>query len=248
MSLSSGFGFLNERILHPGQLRQSIYTQSVDQRHKIGVPYVDYYGDVYNYARIGAVDVLKGLMNQSAAIVADHQNIALGGVIEAGVKEIAVTTVLATAVTENQYVGGKILINDDVGEGQAHIILEHTIGTTPTFTLATPVLVALEATSEFTLSPNRFNGTVVLPLVHTGRPAGVPLIDVTAGNYCWLQTAGDTPLLTGGTPLVGRKAGVGSADGTVGAGPINSNWGIITVASADTEFSLIDLNLATSNR
>jgi hypothetical protein len=116
---------------------------------------------------------------------------------------------MTTALTENQYNQGMLHFNKATGLGGFYPILEHTNTVTPLITLLEPLAEAIDTTTEITLSLNVHNGIIVAPTTLTAPVVGVPVIDLTASYYGWIQTAGDVAALvdTGDTLVIENPVG-----------------------------------------
>lgn len=181
------------------------YETSTSPQHQIGLKYEDAGGDVYRYAQAGAA-ISQGKVQVCPDPKTNHHNIAWasGGAI--GSKSVTVT-LGATAATLNEYAGGYLVVNDATGEGTQYRIKSHPaadLSTTLELTLDTPIKEALVSGSEVTLVHNVWNG-VVEAAVEERQPAGVPLVDVASGSYCWLKTRGTASVLQGDATNLGEE-------------------------------------------
>ena len=227
------------------------YATSATKEFEIGSIYEtnDGTGKVFRYAKAGATGLAANLMGQAPAAVANHTNIALGGTAAVGATDVVVVTTLSTATTADQYAGGTLLINDATGEGQAYQIVSNTAGTTPTIVIAEGLKVALDATSEFTLVSNPWNGVIVAPTTKTAQHVGVTSAAVTAGYFYWAQVEGPVGILvdTGDTVVIGSPVGQPGTAADAGACGVPSIttaiWGVAQTPGTATEYALIDLSL-----
>lgn len=184
---------------------QGIRETSSTARERVGAVRIDALGRTFRYAKNGATALAAGKVTQGPAATANHINC---NVAAAAIGDTLVSlTVGATEVTENQYEGGLLQINDGTGEGHSYLIASNTAcdasGTT-TLLLEEPLMVALVAsgTTEASLIPSAWAG-VAVSTTEENVPAGVPLVAVPASHYCWLQTGGIANVLMDGTPAVG---------------------------------------------
>lgn len=241
---------LPNRVISAGKPYSDALVTSAVQEFALGTrwkPNNDVRGRTFRYAKAGAVALVAGNVIQGPVTIgANHSNRALGGTALAGQNKVIVVTALGAAVTANQYDGGTMNINDDVGEGIAYPIVSHTLTTTPTFTLGENIKVALAATSDFSLVASAFNGVVQRAATLTAIPVGVAQIVVPAANYFWLQIGGPVSVLTIGTPLIGNMVGCPAA-GTAGSIAVNvlvsGAIGRMMDVNATTEHSTIMLQL-----
>lgn len=193
----------------------------------------------------GAVALVSGVLVQSSAIVANHQNLTVAVTTvpaTAGTFQIS-ATLGATKLDTAQYVGGYAIVNAGTGKGQTLAIANHpnsAASTAVTFTLEDPIQVTLDATSRISLIANPFSNVVINPTTATATPVGVtfypvsaataPTFDGTSGlqtapgvqQYALLVSKGVTSALSDAS-----VAGVG-----LGIIPSTTTAGAITVATA----------------
>ncbi|WP_027369228.1 hypothetical protein [Desulfocurvibacter africanus] len=203
---------------------QGLREASKTARERVGAMRIDALGRTFRYARAGAA-LTAGYMAQAPLAVVDH----LGRPVAAtAVGDMHVNlTVGNTPVAENQYEGGLLMVSAGTGAGQAYVIAGNTAcpasGTTM-LTLEEPLTVALAAggatKASLILSPW---ANVAASGVQENVPAGVPLVDVPANCYCWLQTAGVANCLTSGTPAVGTLLTFAAVPGALAALMINAD-------------------------
>jgi hypothetical protein len=191
------------------------------------------------------------------AVAGTSVNIAVATDAAIGATTVVLTmpaTTLCTIV--DQYAGGYLSVNDATGEGYTYKIKNSSTAaaaSTATFTLEPTdgIKVALaNGTSEVTIRENTFNYVLgrAAGTASVGAPAGVPVVAVSAGFYCWLQRKGEATLLAGGTLMVAGKPFACCtveasfqawnpipADTTVA--PVAEPWGYTMVApAASTEY------------
>jgi hypothetical protein len=219
--------------------------------HQIGRKWVTEDGDIYRYAQAGGSNISKGKLQVCPAPKTNHHNVAWasGGAI--GAKTVTVT-LGATAAVADEYAEGYLVVNDATGEGTRYKITGHPAAesaATLQLTLATPVIgTALVSGSEFELSHNPWNG-VVEAAVEERQPAGVPLVNVTAGDYCWLLTRGVTGVLRGAATDLGAlltqhgstAGAVTPASDTYSTAVDMFSVGRSKVAGTDTEYNSVEL-------
>jgi hypothetical protein len=202
----------------PAAAGQPLYTSSATPRHALGERLVTSDGRVFRYAKAASgAALVAGNFIQSAAEIADHQNIAITTNVGIGATEITVT-LAGTAATANQYAGGQAVVTITPGLGQALTIIGHpaaALSTALTLTLGEPLRVALTTTTRIDLVPNPYNNVIQAPATTlTGCVAGVATYIIAAGEYGWLQRSGPCAALIAGTPAVGVAIVVpGSAGG-----------------------------------
>ena len=250
MSKDTGFGFKETVIRTPSGLLQGIYEESSDQKHQIGTQYIEYGAGgtrLWRYVKVGASGISRGQLQQGPAPIANHNNAALGGTAAANQREVVVVTTVTTALTANQYDNGVFHINDADSEGTAYFIESATESATPTIQLYDKLNEALAATTEFTLTANKYNGIIVAPTTLTGPLVGFPLIDLTALYYGWICTGGITAALvdTAETLVIGESVGYPatiSVAGSVGVPAVTDViLGNVRSVNAASEYALIDV-------
>jgi len=201
-------------------LAQPVGTISSTQKHKLGMLYVDEYGNKWRYAKNGATALAAGKLTGAAVagIVALHTDLS---VVAAAIGDRSVTVTLgATAATANQYKDGLLVAHDGTGKGYSYVIDSHPAAdasATLTVKLVEPIKVALVAgaTSEVNLVPNLYSGITITDAINC-VPLGVPNVAVTAAYYCWIQSGGLAAVLTGDTSAIGVMAVAHTTDGAVG--------------------------------
>lgn len=222
------------------------------QQHQLGRRWVTEDGDIYRYAQAGGSNITAGNLQLGPAPKTNHHNVAVATAAAIGDKTVTVT-LGATAAVADEYAGGKIVFSDVAPEGSTYIITGHPAAessATLEVTLDRPLVEALTTSSEATLVHNTWNG-VVEGTSTTQSPAGVPLVDVTAGEFCWLLTRGITGVLADSTINLGADVVAGSS--TAGALDARSDTaataidqipvGQAVVAGVDTERRPIELKI-----
>ncbi len=149
------------------------------------------YGDdgrKFVYAKAGAVALVAGQVQQSAAEDTGDQNIAA---TTTAVGATSITTASMT-VTKNQYAGGYVGVTVTPGLARYYRIKSHQAYTSAaaTFLLEDAIEVALTSTSRLDFIPNPYNGVVVNPTSDSSSVAGVAIAPITIGYYGFLQVAG----------------------------------------------------------
>lgn len=230
--------------------KQSIYEQSSEQLHALGAKISLGDGRVFHYSQMGAVAVAAGALCQAAAPIAHHTNRLAAAAVVVGARRIQVAPG-ATGGAANLYAEGYLHCNDAAPAGLIYKVKSHLAITASTafwVNLYDPVIEVLTTASEVTLAHNPYKGLLIAPnAALTAAPMGVPIIDVTAAYYAWLQTAGPCAVLTQGTVVIGQKVGLGgTADGAIGpvAADVTVTVGKVMRVNASTEYSLIYLTLS----
>jgi hypothetical protein len=197
--------------------------------------------------------VAPGLLYQSAALIANHQNLAVTAFQaysnNGNVPAKVTATLGGTAVTANQYAGGFLVVNDNNGEGQTLRIASNTAQSNTSgavvVTLEDGPNTAITTASEVCLVPADGANVIINPTARTGAIAGASLYPMAAGSYGFLVTKGITSVLADGTTTAG--AAVSSSNGTAGAvedGVIVQGFvGTAILAGVTTEYRPIVLSL-----
>ena len=196
---------------------QSIYEISAAAKCGIGTRLV--LGDrVFRYAKNGSSALGAAYVVQAPIPEGTYS---IGQAIGThAVGENAVTwTVNAggVAFTKDQFKDGYLLI-DDAGsvateEGYCYKIKGNTAaaaGADSTISLYDRLAKAISATATGAIALNPYNG--VLLDAGTSHLVGVPIIEVTASYYCWVQTWGPCPVVCD-TTGVGIRAACTSTSG-----------------------------------
>lgn len=175
-----------------------------DATHNLGELLTLADGRKFRFGKAGASNVSRGKLQQAAAPIGNHANMTTAAAA-IGATQITVTPG-ATGGAVGIYNEGYLAVNDVDGEGSVYKVRSNpTITSSVAFVveLFDPIAnVALTANSQTTLIHNAYNGFIeVATSLH--RPAGVPLVSITAGDYGWLQTRGVAAVLAGTTRTLG---------------------------------------------
>jgi hypothetical protein len=106
------------------------------------------------------------------------------------------------------------------GAGQCYKIKGNSVGTAGgncTITLYDDIVVIITAgTAKANLNTNPYKAIKISAANPVGFPIGIPLIAVTSGYYCWVQTWGPACVLVNGTVTLETALGRGTTTaGTV---------------------------------
>jgi len=192
---------------------------SSTRKHEVGEVRYTADGRAFIYAKDGGSGLTAGKLAVAKAIDSTWMN-ETGSAVATGEKQLTLTITAANAaIDENEFANGWLQINNGVAAGDSYKIEANTAvassGTSITLSLAEPIRgTALTTGSYFTLVHNPAY-EVSHTTTQASTPVGVPLVDVTADYYAWLQTDGVAAVLIEGTPAVGAKltisAGVSGA-------------------------------------
>lgn len=173
---------------------QGLYEQSVTKKETLGALRFTADGRAFRYAKASGALVM-GKACIMAPAIANHIKQANTGYTMA-VGDMTVSVLIgATVLTANQYDDGYLQIYDGAAGavGQQMLISSHGVSAAGTeavlLNLAEPVRVAVIATDTFSLIPNPWSVVSNTTALANGF-AGVAVIAVTTGYYCWLQTGG----------------------------------------------------------
>lgn len=199
----------------------------------------------------GAVALVSGVLTQDAAIVPNHQNIAVAAYqaysANGNVPAKVTVTLGATAATANQYAGGFVVVNDANGEGQTLRIASHPAAdasATLAITLEDGANTALTTSSEVCLLPAHGKDVIVQPTTVTGAQVGVTLCPIAASAYGFVVSRGIVSCLAGGAIGVGLGISIGTAAGSVSvAAATTARLGFAAQAGVDTEYRAVYVNI-----
>jgi len=188
-----------------------VYKQSSVREEIIGTKWDWDTGETFRYAYArGALTV--GKMCVATAIDDNIINEAATTAYTTGTKLITQTvTALTYAIPEDGLCGGKLVVNDAYGEGYSYPIISNKAISTSDTSISLCIGVGLKkqfvaSASEITITPSPWGGAGVVQAASGAGyryfAVGVPLIDVTAGYYCWLQTGGVSAALVDAGALV----------------------------------------------
>lgn len=188
-------------------------------------------GRVFKFAKIGAVAAVAGSVYQSPVVVPNHlaQTPAAAAV---GATSVVITTLGATAATENQYAEGWLQVDTTPGNGimygiNSHLANAGSAALTVNLEKDDAIQVALTTASRVGLIMNPYSAIIITPTTATGIIVGVPLVAAAISAYCWIQTWGPCPVLINGTPgngvaVVNGATTAGSVDVAAVAAEINT--------------------------
>ncbi len=241
----------------PSSLRTAIaspatglYQQSATALASIGDRITLADGRVFIYGQAGGSTLACGTLCQNVAPAgANFDNLAVVAAQAAGDKTISVT-LGGTAVTENQFAGGVLWIEDADSEGGSYTISSHpaqaTTNGTLVLTLKDPLWEAVTTSSEASIDYGLGTGVIIHPSTNTSALVGVPIRDISASYYGWFCCKGRAIVLTEGTLVIGDPCmPSASVDGAVApcAAATDLQIGTVRKVAATGEFSVVDLNL-----
>jgi len=237
--------------LKEGGWLQGLYEISSTAKEIVGTLRMDLWGNIYRYAKAGATTLAAGKLTVPADQDADWVDKACGTAsIGDRTVTLTITAVGGTGIAENYFQGGKFFLNDGTAEGRGYTIVYSSAAsstdTSITITLDDPLSEALTSATEFSLHTSPFMGLVISDSDQTDMPAGVPLVDITATYYGWVQTRGECPVLADDTLTKGAIVTTG-ADTTGAVEDRDAEdepiVGHAREAGVDTEYPLIYLTI-----
>jgi hypothetical protein len=204
-----------------------------------------------------ATTAAAGKLYQDAAIVPNHQNIAVTAFTaysaNGNVPAKVTVTLGNTAATANQYAGGFVFVNDANGEGQSLRIASHPAAEASAslaITLEDGPNTALTTSSEVCLIPPHGKDVVIMPTTVTGAAFGVALSAIAASSYGFFVTKGLVSGLAQGAIAVGTPISPSaSVAGAFAQTPYATNLvtgailGYANQAGVDTEYRSVYVNL-----
>lgn len=206
----------------PMQLsNQDVYRVSTTKLMRLGTQGATHDGRLFRYGLAGAVALAPGKVNQNAAVVSTHQNIAVFAAAAVGDQQIQVTLGATNATTAGQYDDGYVIGYDVSGVGQSLAIQGTPVlsaSTSGPFSLYDPIATAITTSGKVNLEQNLWSNALVYA---TGATTlfcnGVVNVTLPIANYGWFQTRGTAAVLTNGT----IAAGSGVVPGQTTAGSVD---------------------------
>jgi len=221
-------------------------------KHDLGTYGYTADGRLFRYAKAGGTGLSQGQLQIMADLAGNHDDCATN---TASKGDTTVTVTLgATAVVANEYDGGYMVVNDDTGEGTTY-----RIESVPASSGSEDVVVVLKdalwenfgAGTTVTLVRNPYYGILVSDGTQTDTALGVPIVDVTANYYCWIQTKGICSVLadtgaqpSGGSPITIGDTSTGGVEARNAAGEPYLGMGLkgITYTSGEYEPVLLQID------
>jgi hypothetical protein len=199
----------------------------------------------------GAVALVAGVLVQDAAIVPNHQNIAVTAYqaysANGNVPAKVTVTLGATAATANQYAGGFVVVNDNNGEGHTLRIASHPAADASAslaITLEEGSSVAITTASEVCLVTPHGKDVIIQPTTVTNAQVGVTMNAIAASAYGFVVSRGLTSCLAQGAIGVGLGLSIGSVAGAVAvSAATTARLGFAAQAGVDTEYRVVYVNI-----
>lgn len=227
-----------------GPSNQSVYEVVTTPRHPVGTRGVLSDGREFEYVRSKhGTAIGKGKLVTYDPVTAGVDKLAVASAAAIGATSVSVTV---ATTSDNQYAGSWLSIDDDAGEGELYRIVSHALdGTTTTFVIDRPIVVALTTSTTVTIVQDAGAVKISAGVTAQAQPvevaAGVTLVSVGAGDttnqFFWVQKKGLATVL------------FGTAVGAVGQpcyhGENGGDFQVVTMDHADTTDRTEIVNLGT---
>jgi len=207
-------------------------------------------GRAYRFTLAGGTALVRGEVQQAAANAANHIGLTAAA-MAAGTR--APTQLLgATAAVANEYQNGYLHISVTADGGSMYPIAQHdavlSAGTiTANLAQGAAIITAWTTSTRTNFVHNPWRSVIRVPVTTiTQALVGVAIREVTAANYCWVQTAGPCSVFTSGTLILGNSASyiqVAAALGPPAAVATDYSVGQVMLVGATGAFSLVFLRL-----
>jgi hypothetical protein len=245
-SVPSGEGALKLNPIIP--IDQSIYEESTTQKAPLGTK-LELGDKVFRYAKAGSgqLGVKAGRIACVVSAPGTHGGTFVSFAVATTGAQVIYATIGATVGVANTYAEGSVIFSGGTRAGEQYKIKAQGLGDASTgktnvaLTLYDPIIGTLTATSLAALQLNRYN-VAVRTAATAGDIVGVSMIDVTEGNYFWLQTKGVAPVIA--ASAVG--ASIACILGTTGT--INSAALSLTSGAADIIVGRTGLEAAVTDK
>lgn len=200
-------------------------------------------GRLYRYSLNGAVALVAGKTVNAIAKVTNHTTQTVQAAAAIGDRTVSVT-VGATAMTQDQYADGYLVVKDSTGVGTAYSVQGNSsissAGGTVVVYLREPIVTALTTSSVVSFVYNPWNGVLVAPAAAAEIVVGVPQLAVAASSYFWAQTGGMASVLSDGVIGKGsqaiQSASVIGAVVVEGTSAVTQRVGWAPEATVDTKY------------
>jgi hypothetical protein len=213
---NAGVGKFNPII----PIDQSIYEESTVQKAPLGTK-LEVGDRVFRYAKAGSgqLGISAGRISCGVAAAGTHGGTFVSFAVATTGAQVIYATIGATVGAINTYAEGFVIFGGGTRSGEVYKIKAQNLGDASTgltnvaLTLYDPIIGTLTASSLGALQLNRYI-TAVKTAAAAGDAVGVSMIDVTEGNYFWLQTKGPSAVIAAATPAAAAALSIGTT-GTV---------------------------------
>ena len=234
---------------------RDIWHPTIDKKFPLGAIAESRDGRRWRYCEEGGNGLSLAMINQAAAITTDWELIAKVPTTVVGQKSFTINSALSTALAAGDLIDGYLLVEDAAGQGNMYLIKDHTTGTLPQIWLADAGGIRIAwttATTEITLTKNKYKDVIVFPTDPTGPCVGVNMVAITADYFFWSQVRGPCPVLSAastdtvvvGDPVTagGVTAGAVSLDDLAADGDVIIGY-VMQAAATASDYCLIDLTI-----
>lgn len=206
---------------------------------------------LYRYTLAGGTTLDPGKVATNKAFNSNVEDVTVAAAAVVGAKEVVIDA--GGAITANDYIDGKLTINDGTGEGHSYRVKGNT-ATSGAAELTVKLIDSLEGsdlvadTSRATLSFNPWDRTIIVPATDQADfPAGVPNISITNAYYGFLQTHGECAVwadetFARGAPLTFGTGTAGQVEAVDAAGEVQFAVSIEAPTGAD-DYPLVFLQI-----
>ena len=219
-------------------------------------------GRLWRYIENGAAICYKAAMCQSSVPVANWtQQVQTDGASFAAVGDKIVNVNMDTTASVHDFIDGWLVLQDAdpaAGLGDMYLIKDNLVGVAGTSGYDVSIKIAdsggirtaFVAASELTVIKSKYKDVVIVPAAAATAPAvGVPLIDISANYFGWVQSRGPCPVIVDTeTVVVGDQIGETDDANTDGGAGIHAVtypiWGTVMVKGTNgqaDEPAIVDL-------
>lgn len=223
-------------------------SNSLTQEMELGSLAFTADGRSFRYCKAGATALVPGKLQQAAAEITNHEDLAPTATFAIGANQVTVT-LGNTALTANYYANGYMVGTKTPGQGFMYKIKSHPAAdasATVVLTLEDALQVAVTTASRVDLIANQYQSVIVNPTTATSNPVGVAVFPITAAYYGWLQVGGVCPVLVDdqtvvvGTNVAASNQAAGACEPATG---VQASIGRAVTGGATTEYVAVNLAL-----
>lgn len=215
-------------------------TNQTGTPYKLGQTAYDVYGRRYRFFLCGATNTVAGTlysaptMNGSQIALAVANTSGTTNAVSGAIGTNTINVVPGAAIVANQYLGGTLIISASLGIGRSYRLSSHAAGNSTvniTFTLDSGETggfdVSANSSTVVDLVANPYNAVVVSPTTAISQVVGAAINVVVNGQYGWLATNGEFPVLCdSGAPAIYTPV----AASAITAGDVGTQTGNATVS------------------
>ena len=256
--------YRRNRILEPAQLYASsdIFHPTADQKYMLGCIFECNDGRMFRYCKAAAAAITRARMVASclAPPELEEETQAAATAMAVGDRVVDVTVTTSSGIADHDLIDGTMWVNasdtDDSTIGDSYIIKDNKWVTSDTIVElkladAGGIRQAISATDDVSIVKNRCRDVVVKPASLAAACIGIPLVDIPASYYFWVQYRGIAPIIidADATVVIGGPIGIEDTSPAEGSGGVVGDdgsdmvWGTCVSAEDASEISLVDLLL-----